>query len=115
MSREDEIRERVEKATTGGTAMTMTNEEIDALVNDVALGFYGGADQRYFSTHSLAKLATALKSAIQDSKRIEWMEFRLTEMTICQRGENKMIYQLGNPMNTTLREAIDARVKGEGA
>ena len=87
--------------------MTMTNEQIDELVMLAACGA-----TETIKEQSRRSLATALKSAIQDSGRIEWLESQ-KRFDCPWQGENSIVFNW--PDGTEIREAIDARMKGEGA
>ena len=88
--------------------MTMTNEQIDAEFARIKSSFIAKGRLEY---GLLDTLATALKSAIQDSARIEWLVSQ-KRLDCPWQGENSIVFNW--PDGTAIREAIDARRKGEG-
>ena len=88
--------------------MTMTSEQIDEFARSAKACLDAGLNYQ-MGVNAIDTLATALKSAIQDSARVAWMQ------EFCPRR----LAELSNAMEwnqvQTLRDAIDTRMKGEGA
>ena len=84
--------------------MTMTNEQIDEILKQL----FEHNDICGECKEDVVKLATALKSAIQDSARIEWLESQ-KRFDCPWQGENSIVFNW--PDGTAIREAIDERRK----
>lgn len=96
----------------------MTNEQIDELVWRIKMECVGGPVLIAIEVReAIDTLETALKSAIQDSARIDALEGECTDevIEILDSKVNVKKFFLCCQKDQTLREAIDARMNGEGA
>jgi len=81
------------------------SEEVDEATARIKSEFIARGNLRY---DLIDELATALKSALADTERIDWLERNSQFSTACDVGP---YIQINSPIAKSLREIIDERRK----